>query len=77
MAMSANEIENLIKKALPGAKVEIQDLAGDGDHYAAKVVYAGFKGLPKIKQHQIVYGALEGRMGGLLHALSLTTMESE
>ena len=77
MAMEAAEIESLIKAALPGAKVEIDDLAGDGDHYAAKVVYAGFKGLPKVKQHQIVYQALKGRMGGALHALALTTLESE
>ncbi|HXV74536.1 MAG TPA: BolA/IbaG family iron-sulfur metabolism protein [Sphingomonadales bacterium] len=77
MAMAAHEIESLIKAALPGAHVEIDDLAGDGDHYAAKVVYAGFKGLPKVKQHQIVYQALKGRMGGALHALALTTLESE
>lgn len=77
MAMAANEIESLIKAALPGARVEISDLAGDGDHYAAKVVYSGFKGMPKVKQHQVVYKALQGRMGEALHALALTTMESE
>jgi len=77
MAMAAGEIEAMIKEALPGAKVEISDLAGDGDHYAAKVVYAGFKGIPKVKQHQIVYQALKGRMGGALHALALTTADSE
>jgi stress-induced morphogen len=77
MAMAAKEIEAMIKTALPGARVEISDLAGDGDHYAAKVVYAGFKGMPKVKQHQTVYKALQGRMGGALHALALTTMESE
>lgn len=73
MAMAAADIERMIKEALPDAKVEIKDLAGDGDHYAATVVSAAFKGLPKVKQHQLVYAALKGNMGGVLHALALTT----
>ncbi|API59019.1 BolA family transcriptional regulator [Tardibacter chloracetimidivorans] len=73
MAMAAEDIERLIREGIPDARVEITDLAGDGDHYAARVVSASFRGLPRIKQHQLVYGALGGRMGGALHALQLTT----
>ena len=73
MAMDATEIEALIKAALPDAQVTIEDLAGDGDHYAATVVSASFKGISRVKQHQIVYAALQGRMGGALHALALQT----
>ncbi|CAM4211763.1 ATP-binding protein [Novosphingobium lubricantis] len=73
MAMPAAEIEGLIRAALPDAQVEITDLAGDGDHYAARVVSAAFVGLPRVKQHKLVYEALGGRMGGELHALQLTT----
>lgn len=73
MAMDAAEIEALIKSALPDAQVTIEDLAGDGDHYAAKVVSTAFKGLSRVKQHQLVYAALQGRMGGQLHALALQT----
>jgi len=73
MAMEAIEIERLIKAALPDAQVEIQDLAGDGDHYAAKVVSEAFWGKTRVQQHQIVYAALKGEMGGALHALALTT----
>lgn len=73
MAMAAADIERMIKEALPDAKVEIKDLAGDGDHYAATVVSAAFRGMPKVKQHQLVYAALKGNMGGVLHALALTT----
>jgi len=73
MAMEASEIERMIKAALPDAVVEIRDLAGDGDHYAATVTSAAFKGLPRVRQHQLVYDALGGRMGGVLHALALTT----
>ena len=73
MAMAANEIEELIKEALPDARVSVEDLAGDGDHYAASVVSERFRGLPRVKQHQIVYAALQGRMGGQLHALALQT----
>lgn len=71
--MPADEIERLIRQGIPDAAVEITDLAGDGDHYAARVVSASFRGLPRIKQHQAVYTALGGRMGGALHALQLTT----
>ena len=71
--MPAAEIEAMIHAALPDATVEITDLAGDGDHYAAKVTSAAFVGLPRVKQHQLVYAALGGRMGGVLHALQLTT----
>jgi stress-induced morphogen len=73
MPMPAQEIEALIKAAFPDAVVEITDLAGDGDHYAAKVSSAAFAGLSRVKQHQAVYAALGGRMGGELHALQLTT----
>jgi stress-induced morphogen len=73
MAMEAGEIERLIREGIPDARVEITDLAGDGDHYAARVVAESFRGLPRIKQHQRVYEALGGRMGGVLHALQLTT----
>ena len=73
MAMDAAEIEALIVSALPDAKVTIEDLSGDGDHYAAKVVSSAFKGLSRVKQHQLVYAALQGRMGGALHALALQT----
>jgi len=77
MPMPAGEIEQMIKEALPGAEVTIEDLRGDGDHYAAHVVYEGFKGLPRVKQHQMVYDALKGRMGGELHALALQTAAPE
>ena len=73
MAMAAHDIEAAILAALPGAEVEITDLAGDGDHYAARVVSSAFAGLPRVRQHQLVYNALGGRMGGELHALRLTT----
>ena len=73
MAMQAAEIERLIKEALPDASVEIRDLAGDGDHYAATVVSPSFKGKSRVQQHQIVYAALKGNMGGVLHALALQT----
>lgn len=73
MAMAAEEIAGLIREGLSGAEVAITDLAGDGDHYAARVVWEGFRGLPRIAQHKAVYAALEGRMGGALHALQLTT----
>ena len=73
MPMAATEIESLIKAAFPDARVEIQDLAGDGDHYAATVVSEAFRGKSRVQQHQMVYGALKGQMGGVLHALALTT----
>jgi stress-induced morphogen len=71
--MAASEIERLIRDAIPDAEVTITDLAGDGDHYAARVVSATFAELPRVKQHQRVYAALGGRMGGELHALQLET----
>lgn len=73
MPMAADEIATLIRAGIPDAEVEITDLAGDGDHYAAKVTAASFAGMPRVKQHQAVYAALGGRMGGVLHALQLTT----
>lgn len=73
MAMQPAEIEALIKAALPDAQVTIEDLAGDGDHYAATVVSESFRGKSRVQQHQIVYAALRGRMGGELHALALQT----
>jgi stress-induced morphogen len=73
MAMESSEIERLIREALPDARVEIRDLAGDGDHYAATVVSPSFKGKSRVQQHQIVYAALKGNMGGVLHALALQT----
>jgi len=76
MAMSQTEIETMIREAFPDARVEVRDLAGDGDHYAATVISPAFKGKSRVQQHQMVYGALKGRMGGELHALALTTAES-
>ncbi|MEO8651438.1 MAG: BolA family transcriptional regulator [Hyphomicrobiaceae bacterium] len=73
MPMNANDIEKLIKDRFPGAEVTIKDLAGDGDHYSAHVVAPQFKGKNRVQQHKMVYDALEGRMGGVLHALALTT----
>jgi stress-induced morphogen len=75
--MAAESIEALIREGIPDARVEITDLAGDGDHYAARVVAESFRGVPKVKQHQRVYHALGGRMGGELHALQLTTATPE
>jgi stress-induced morphogen len=77
MAMSADEIESMIKTALPGAVVEITDLAGDDNHFAARVISETFRGMPRVKQHQTVYNALGGKMGGVLHALQLTTATPE
>lgn len=73
MAMEASEIESYILQALPDAVVTIEDLAGDGDHYACTVVSEAFRGLSRVKQHQLVYNALQGHMGGTLHALALQT----
>ena len=73
MPMDAHDIESMIKAAIPDAEVTIRDLAGDGDHYAAIVVSEQFRGLSRVRQHQIVYAALRGRMGGELHALALQT----
>jgi len=77
MAMSAIEIETLIKVALPDAEIVIDDLRGDGDHYAAKIISPAFRGLNRIQQHQMVYKALGDRMGGDLHALALQTAAPE
>jgi stress-induced morphogen len=77
MAMSHQALEQMIKEALPDAIVEIRDLAGDGDHYAASVVSAQFKGKSRVQQHQMVYQALKGKMGGDLHALALQTSPPE
>jgi stress-induced morphogen len=71
--MALSEIEALIKAALPDARVSIEDLAGDGDHYAARIVSEAFRGRSRVQQHQMVYAALRGRMGGELHALALQT----
>ena len=73
MAMHANDIQTLIANAFPDAKIEIRDLAGDGDHYAATVISEAFRGKSRVQQHQMVYAALMGKMGGELHALALTT----
>jgi stress-induced morphogen len=75
--MAAQDIEKLIRQGIPDALVEISDLAGDGDHYSARVVAESFRGVPRVKQHQRVYEALGGRMGGELHALQLTTAVPE
>ncbi len=77
MPMEAVEIEKMIKEALPDAEVTIKDLRGDGDHYAAHVVSAAFEGKSRVQQHQMVYQALRGRMGGELHALALQTSTPE
>ncbi|MEM9678352.1 MAG: BolA family transcriptional regulator [Pseudomonadota bacterium] len=77
MAMDAAEIESMIREALPDAQVTIRDLAGDGDHYAAEVVSAEFAGKSRVQQHQMVYEALQGKMGGVLHALALQTSAPE
>ncbi|HSE78280.1 MAG TPA: BolA family transcriptional regulator [Alphaproteobacteria bacterium] len=73
MPMHAAEIERLIREAIPDAKVAIEDLRGDGDHYAAHVISASFKGKTRVQQHQMVYQALRGRMGSELHAMALQT----
>lgn len=73
MTMEASEIERLIREALPDAEIRIEDLRGDGDHYAAYVSSASFAGKTRVQQHQLVYAALKGRMGGELHALALQT----
>ncbi len=73
MPMQQQEIETLIRSKFPDARIDIKDLAGDGDHYAAHVISAAFKGKSRVQQHQMIYDALGGRMGGTLHALALTT----
>jgi stress-induced morphogen len=73
MPMSQEDLETALREGFPDAEIVIQDLAGDGDHYRAKIVSAAFAGLPRVRQHQLVYAALKGRMGGELHALALET----
>jgi stress-induced morphogen len=75
--MTAQEIETLIRDGLPGAQITVEDLAGDGNHYRARVVSPAFRGKTRVQQHQLVYQALGGRMGGALHALALTTAAPE
>ena len=77
MPMQADEIERMIKTALPDAEVFMTDLAGDGDHWRAQVVSEAFRGLSRVKQHQLVYAALGGNVGGVLHALALETAPPE
>ena len=77
MAMNLSEIENLVKKAIPDAVIDIQDLAGDGNHYSATITSSLFKGKSKIEQHKIVYTALKGKMGNELHALAIKTKEKD
>lgn len=73
MPMAQADLEAALRQGFPDAEIEVQDLAGDGDHYKARIVSAAFKGLPRVRQHQLVYAALGGRMGGELHALALET----
>lgn len=73
MPMSAEDLETVLRQAFPDAEIAIEDLAGDGDHYRARIVSRAFRGQSRIKQHQMVYAALKGRMGGELHALALET----
>ncbi|MDD9332345.1 MAG: BolA family transcriptional regulator [Bartonella sp.] len=73
MAMSADEIETLIRESIPNAKITIRDLAGDGEHYAAEVISENFRGKSRVQQHKMVYDALKGNMGNFLHALALQT----
>ena len=75
MAMDKNEIQKLIKEAIPDAVIDIQDLAGDGNHYSAKITSGIFKGKSKIEQHKIVYNSLKGKMGNELHELAISTKE--
>lgn len=77
MPMKAEEVIRLIKESLPDARVDLKDLRGDGDHYAATVESAAFFGKSRVQQHQMVYNALQGRVGGVLHALALTTVALE
>ena len=73
MPMPIGELENCLREAFPDAEIQVTDLAGDGDHYRARIVSPAFAGLPRVRQHQLVYAALKGRMGGELHALALET----
>lgn len=71
--MSQTDLEAALREGFPDAEIIVEDLAGDGDHYKARVVSTAFRGLPRVRQHQLVYAALKGRMGGELHALALET----
>jgi stress-induced morphogen len=73
MPMTISELEGALREGFPDAQIQIDDLAGDGDHYRARIVSEAFKGLPRVRQHQLVYAALKGKMGGELHALALET----
>ena len=73
MPIALADLETILREGFPDSQIAIEDLAGDGDHYKARIVSAAFKGLPRIRQHQLVYAALKGRMGGELHALALET----
>ena len=73
MPMRIEELEAALREGFPDAQIQVDDLAGDGDHYRARIVSTAFKGLPRIRQHQLVYAALKGKMGGELHALALET----
>ena len=73
MPMLMSDLEAFLREAFPDAEIKVDDLAGDGDHYRARIVSPAFKGMSRVKQHQLVYGALKGRMGGELHALALET----
>jgi stress-induced morphogen len=77
MPMSVSDLDAALRAAFPGADIQIDDLAGDGDHYRARIVSDAFKGLPRVRQHKLVYAALQGRMGGELHALALETAARE
>ena len=77
MAMHADQIQALIKEAMPDAEIQIEDMRGDGDHYAARIVSESFRGKSRVQQHQMVYAALKGKMGGELHALALQTSGPE
>ncbi|HEY4192519.1 MAG TPA: BolA family transcriptional regulator [Mesorhizobium sp.] len=77
MAMDAHDIEKMIQEGIPDARITIRDLAGDGEHYAAEVVAESFRGKSRVQQHQMVYEALKGNMGGVLHALALQTSPPE
>lgn len=74
MPMTADQIETDLREAFPDAQIELTDLAGDGDHWKARIVSSAFAGLPRVRQHQLVYAALKGKMGGVLHALALETL---
>jgi len=73
MPMAAADLEAQLRQAFPDAEIVVEDLAGDGDHYRARIASAAFAGLPRVRQHQLVYAALQGKMGGELHALALET----